>query len=210
MKMDIKNIPTYFINMDEHTDKKKSTESALEIIGFKNVTRVPGVGGFGQNIGNTMAHIKAISTALESTSGPFIIFEDDIAIKNSNTIIDIPETADALYLGISKWGLYNGHGQKIISIEQHGKNLYRIYNMLTTHGILYFNRDYAKLLMKAYSFLVSVSEPVDKANAELMKYFEVYGLSDPMVYQEVENEDTTNFTLPGISYADKFSAFCYN
>jgi hypothetical protein len=210
MKIDIKNIPTYFINMDEHTDKRKSTESALEILGFKNVTRVPGVGGFGQNIGNTMAHIKAISTALESTGGPFVIFEDDIVIKNPNTIIDIPETADALYLGISKWGLYNGYGHKIISVEQHSKDLYRIYNMLTTHGILYFNRDYAKLIMKSYDFIVSISEPVDKANAEFIKYFEVYGLTDPMVYQEGINEETTNFTLPGDSSADKFSAFCYN
>lgn len=208
MKIDVRDIPAYFINIDEDIDKRKSAESVLGTLGFKNVTRIPGVTGFGQNIGNTMAQINAISTALDSTDGPFIIFEDDISIKNPKTVIDVPDTADALYLGISKWGLYNGFGHIHISIEEHSEDLYRIYNMLTTHGILYFNRDYAKLLMKAYNFLVSANEPVDKANAEFMKYFEVYALTDPLVYQNFMSEETTNFTLPGSNYTDKFGVFC--
>lgn len=207
MQIDIRDVPVYFINLDEQIDRRKSTESVLDILGFNNVTRISGVTGFGKNRGNTIAHINAISAALESTSGPFAIFEDDIFIKNPNTIIDVPDTADALYLGISKWGLYNGNGYKRISIEQHSKDLYRIYNMLSTHGILFFNRDFAKLLIKAYDFIVSTNEPVDKANAELIKYFEVYGLTDPLVYQHGINEKTTNFTLPGPNYTNKFGAF---
>jgi hypothetical protein len=207
MQIDIRDVPAYFINMDEHIDRRKSTESALDILGFKNVTRVTGVPGLGQNIGNAMAQMNAISIALESTNGPFAIFEDDIFIKNPNTVVDVPETADALYLGISRWGLYNGTGHKRISIEKHSRDLYRIYNMLSTHGILYFNRDYAKLIMKAYDFIVSTNEPVDKANAEMMKYFEVYGLTDPMVYQDGINEKGTNFILPGPNAVRKYEVF---
>jgi hypothetical protein len=54
---------------------------------------------------------------------------------------------------------------------------------------------------------VSISEPVDKANAELVKYFEVYGLTDPMVYQDGINEKETNFTLPGPNATNKSGVF---
>jgi hypothetical protein len=205
--VEINKIPAFYINMDADVHKKESTESVLKILGFESVTRISGIEGLGKIVGCTMAHIKAIGTALESTSGPFAIFEDDIFIKNPNTTIDVPDSADALYVGISRWGIYNGTGHTRISVEQHSRDLYRIYNMLSTHGIVYFNRDYAKLLMRSYDFLVSVSEPVDKANAELVKYFEVYGLTDPMVYQDGINEKETNFTLPGPNATNKFGAF---
>ena len=35
---------------------------------------------------------------------PFIVFEDDCAIKNFQPEIEIPDDADAVYLGVSSWG----------------------------------------------------------------------------------------------------------
>ena len=204
--MEINKIPAFYINMDADTKKRESTESVLQILGFENVTRVPGTVGSGKILGCTLAHIKAIDTALQATNGSFAIFEDDIFIKNPNTKINIPETADALYLGISRWGIYNGTGHRHIAIEKYDRDLYRVYNMLSTHGILYLNREYAKLIMKAYDFFVSTSDAMDKANAELMKYFEVYALTDPMVYQDGINEKETNFVLPGPNFTNKFGA----
>jgi hypothetical protein len=178
----------------------------LKILGFENVTRVAGVPQANSRLGCTMAHSEAIRIALRKTDGPFAIFEDDIFIKNPNTKIDVPETADALYVGISRWGIYNGTGHRRISIEQHDRDLYRVYNMLSAHGIVYFNRDYAKLLLRSYEFYLHINDVQDKGNAELMKYFEVYGLADPMVYQDGINEKETNFTLPGPNSTNKFGA----
>lgn len=192
--------------MDADVDKKESTESVLGILGFQSVTRVAGIPHANSRIGCTMAHSEALRVALRETDGPFAIFEDDIFIKNPNTIIDVPKTADALYVGISRWGIYNGTGHRRISIEQHDKYLYRIYNMLSAHGIVYFNRDYAELLLRSYQFYLDTNDVQDKANAELLKYFEVYGLTDPMVYQHGINEKETNFTLPGPNSTNKFGA----
>jgi len=192
--------------MDADVHKKESTESVLKILGFENVTRVAGVPQANSRLGCTMAHSEALRVALRETDGPFAIFEDDIFIKNPNTTIEVPDTADALYLGVSRWGIYNGTGHRRISIEQHDRNLYRVYNMLSAHGIVYFNRDYAKLLLRSYQFYLDTDDVQDKGNAELMKYFEVYGLADPMVYQDGINEKETNFTLPGPGATNKFGA----
>jgi len=192
--------------MDADVHKKESTESVLKILGFENVTRVVGIPQANSRLGCTMAHSEALRVALRETDGPFAIFEDDIFIKNPNTTIDVPDTADALYLGVSRWGIYNGTGHRRISIEQHDRNLYRVYNMLSAHGIVYFNRDYAKLLLRSYQFYLHINDVQDKGNAELMKYFEVYGLADPMVYQDGINEKETNFTLPGPNSTNKFGA----
>ena len=204
--MEINTIPAFYINMDADVHKKESTESVLKILGFENVTRVAGVPQANSRLGCTMAHSEALRVALRETDGPFAIFEDDIFIKNPNTTIEVPDTADALYLGVSRWGIYNGTGHRRISIEQHDRNLYRVYNMLSAHGIVYFNRDYAKLLLRSYQFYLDTDDVQDKGNAELMKYFEVYGLADPMVYQDGINEKETNFTLPGPGATNKFGA----
>ena len=204
--MEINKLPAFYINLDSDTKKRESTESVLQVLGFSDVTRVIGIPQANSRLGCTMAHTEALRVALEKTDGPFVIFEDDIFIKNPNTKINVPETADALYLGISRWGIYNGTGHRRISIEQHDRQLYRIYNMLSAHGIVYFNRDYAKLLMKSYEFYRSTNDVQDKANAELMKYFEIYALADPMVYQDGINEKETNFVLPGASFTNKSGA----
>jgi GR25 family glycosyltransferase involved in LPS biosynthesis len=204
MKIDIREIPTYYINLDDHVEKRKSTEKVLDSLGFKDVTRVPGVLNANSRLGCTLAHSKALETALESSKGPFLVLEDDILVRNKSTVFDVPDTADALYLGISRWGLYNGKGHRQISVEKHDDSIYRLYNMLSGHAILYFNEDYAKLLLKSYKFYELTSDVQDKANAELMKYYEVYGLTNPVFYQEGINEKETNFALPGPKAFDKF------
>jgi hypothetical protein len=204
MKINLLDIPTYFINLDDHTDKRKSTEDLLEKLGFNNVNRVAGVYNENSRVGCTLAHAKALDLALERGGAPFLILEDDIALKNNKTSFDIPDTADAFYLGISRWGLYGGTGHRQISLEKHNEELYRIYNMLSAHAILYLNDEYAKMLLKSYKFYVDTKDVQDKGNAELMKYYEVYALSSPMFYQEGINEKETNFLLPGPKAYDKF------
>lgn len=206
MLINVTEIPTYFINLDQHTEKRESTEAVLSELGFKNVKRVPGVFDSNSRLGCTLAHKKALETALDETDGPFLILEDDIKIRNRITTYDIPDSTDALYLGISRWGIYNGKGFRQISIERHSEDIYRLYNMLSGHAILYINREYAKLLVQAYQFYVDTVDVQDKGNAELMKYFEVYGLTNPIFYQEGINEKETNFLLPGPRAVGKFEA----
>lgn len=204
--MNITELPVFYINLDEHVEKRESTEAVLASMGFTDVTRVAGVPHKNSRLGCTMAHAEALRVALNGSHGPFLIVEDDIKVKNPNVIVDVPDSADALYLGISRWGIYNGTGHRRISVEQYSPELFRLYNMLSAHAIVYFNRDYARMLLKAYDFYFVTNDVQDKANAELMKYFEVYGLRDPIFFQEGINEKETKFVLPGDNSVNKFGA----
>jgi hypothetical protein len=190
-------IPIFYINMDQDADKRVQLEKTLSDRGFKSVTRVPGVEGIGKINGITAAHIKAISYAIESVGFPFIVLEDDVVLNNINTDVILPADADAIYLGISTWGVYNGTGHKQISVEKYDQNFYRVYNMLSTHAIMFLSLDYAKMILRSYEFFLSASEAMDKANAELAKYFNVYGLTNPLFYQSGINQKYTDFSLPG-------------
>jgi hypothetical protein len=196
MQIDIRDVPVYFINLDKDTDKRKSTENVLNEVGFKRITRIAGTANENSALGCTISQINALKIAIDECDGPFVMVEDDIVLNNKKTIFNIPENTDAIYLGLSMWGVYNGKGHVQISAEKHNESFYKLHNMLSTHAIMYTNKDYVKLLLKCYEFSIKTEGPLDKVNAELMKYFEVYGLSNPMFYQEGINQRWTNFTLP--------------
>jgi GR25 family glycosyltransferase involved in LPS biosynthesis len=206
MQIDIRDVPIYFINLDKDIEKRNSTENVLSNVGFKKINRIAGEVSENKILGCTLAHCKALEKAIDECDGPFLIVEDDIVLKNKNTIFNIPDNSDAIYLGLSMWGIYNGTGYLQTSVEKHDNDFHRLYNMLATHAIMYTNKEYAKLILKCYNFSIKTKHPLDLVNAELMKYFDVYALSDPMFYQEGVNDRWTNFTLPyrksfGIEYA---------
>ena len=43
MKINIRDIPTYYINLDNQEERRQSTEYTLNRLNFKSVTRVSGV-----------------------------------------------------------------------------------------------------------------------------------------------------------------------
>jgi hypothetical protein len=43
MKLNLLDLPVYYINLDEETEKKKRTETLLGELGFKDVTRLSAI-----------------------------------------------------------------------------------------------------------------------------------------------------------------------
>ena len=43
MKLNLCELPVYYINLDQDEEKRKSTETLLKRLGFTNVIRVPAV-----------------------------------------------------------------------------------------------------------------------------------------------------------------------
>ena len=74
---------------------------------------------------------------------PFMVLEDDISITNGKfpDTITIPDYCDIVYTGISPWGLVpgdcDGTPHSIIASDTYIPGVVRIYNMLSTHGILF-------------------------------------------------------------------------
>ena len=102
MKIDLKEIRVYYINLDCDTLKRERTENMLKSMGFKYVTRVPAIEHEkGRVVGCARSHHHILS----SYCPPFIILEDDCTLNSDfDGFIDVPDNADAVYLGISHWG----------------------------------------------------------------------------------------------------------
>ena len=181
MDINLREIPAIYINLPSATIKNKCMISTLEGCGFKNIIRIDGV----ENQKNPIAGCSAAHFhALSKYKPPFIIFEDDCVAKKFLPEIEVPDDADAVYLGISSWGRLNAHSGPYVLYEQVNKDLLRIYNMLSAHAVLYLSPLYTELCKKiAYHAGFVIEDYQDIGFAEIQKWFNVYAFNEPMFFQ---------------------------
>lgn len=194
MKINILEIPVFYINLKKDVEKNKSTLQTLKRAGFKNINRFDAILGDAKKDGCAKSH-QAFLKEID-IDGPFIVFEDDIELNGYfDPIIELPDDTDALYLGLSRFSLINGRTDRNLIAERVDEDIYRIYNMLAAHAILYVNKEYYKFLGKAIQAMLDVNRNQDNARAETMKYFNVYALNTPLFYQGGKHEPVTKFVL---------------
>jgi GR25 family glycosyltransferase involved in LPS biosynthesis len=183
--MKLSEIKTYYINLDDDKDKRDNMESMLSSLGFSDYERFPGIKAEG---GCRKSHHKLLSSGVKP---PFIVLEDDCALKTEVTEMEIPDDIDMIYLGISAFGYYNGN-ISTVAYKEITNEVSRVYNMLSTHAMLYLSDRYIKMIEYIADYCsYKTNQPFDKAIAEIAKYFEVYALNDPFFYQDTYNKPHT-------------------
>jgi len=125
----------YYINSElpHFAGKQKLMEDKLSKIGLPyERLAVPSQDDATVNI-VARAHRDATILGLEQNRFPILILEDDAELCSEFPYeLDICEDADVIYFGVS---CYNaGHGQ--MRVENYNDQYYRIFNSLSTHGIL--------------------------------------------------------------------------
>lgn len=191
MKIKLTELPVYYINLEEETHKKTYMQEMLAELGFGNINRFNAIKDEKSRHGCSLSHYTLLKKLAE-TDGPFIVMEDDLRPLEFLDEIEIPDNADAFYLGNSRYGLYNGKGMHKISAELIDDKLYRLYNMLGAHAILYTSPQYVKDLLKMFEFDIAIKDHHDKSRAASMKYYNIYSFDDPMFYQYWYHENVTN------------------
>jgi hypothetical protein len=125
MNLDLREIPAVYMNLEQHTEKNENMQKILKECGFKTIIRVEGVPRPDCPVaGCSAAHHKG----LLEIDPPFVLFEDDCMIKNFRPEIEVPDDADAVYLGISSWGRMNGHSGPYVKYEHVQDDLYRVFD----------------------------------------------------------------------------------
>jgi hypothetical protein len=190
-------IPVFYISLDTKTQQHEYVEGFLAQKGFKHVTRLPGVVSDTKRMGVALAHKNALEHCLNAAEGYFIILEGDVAPWAVCNHIEIPYDTDAVYLGVSRWGLKNGVGTKRVAVTQHSDQLFRVWNMLAAHAILYTNHEYARFIAGAIDTMIDMGTNQDKARAETQKYWNIYATKMPMFFQTGVYQKDTRFELPG-------------
>lgn len=163
--------------------------------------------------GCAAGHLKIIRQALLSQKEngpfqPFLVLEDDAwpnlfdTEEQNKTMwtIDVPEDADAVYVGISSsannlstlmWDQF-GHKLRVIPSPQ-CPSVWRILTMLSTHAILYVSKRYAIDHMLALVQYLRTREldqdkkiyPVghDTFISQMQLSYNVYAMKRPLFYQ---------------------------
>lgn len=182
MKLIFKDLDFYFLTCDEKRKKHMYNE-------FKefNLIQVSPILG----IDKVMSGITGMSKILDLASQkkifkPFVIFEDDVKkFREFDKFIETPDNIDILYIGISNHGLNENIIGKpgIVCFENKDKNFIRVYNMLSTHGIIICSIrgliSFQKCLFEDYF----KKRPYDISICNIQPYLNVYALKEPFVYQ---------------------------
>lgn len=144
---------------------------------------------------------------------PFIIVEDDVQLFHDCENVELPDDADALYLGVSKW-IYPhayetlGRGFHIQEngpdrIKDAGEAVTRISGMTGTHAILFINPEYVRRFIARMVARLPYSTPHDLVFTTLQPEFNIFALKKPMFYQDRllgGQEAVTRLVYDGLRY----------
>lgn len=206
MKLDLREIPVHYINLDSDIEKKESVENALAELNFKNFNRfsaIRGTNNSSKREDGTWSHdsIAAQGCAashaalLKELTPPFIILEDDCLPKSFSPILEFPDDADCIYLGISDWGRAFGQSGPFVHFKPINETMAKIYNMLSTHAMLFLNQEYQNMCRRIAENAVEIANHLDIGYAEIHRYFNVYAPIDPLFFQSTSPPGSTNTPL---------------
>jgi len=199
VKVKLTDIPVYYVNLEGEDEKRKHTESMLKNLGFKYVQRFDAIRHeAGRIVGCARSHHGILSMDIEP---PFIILEDDCVINTKfKNEVDIPDDADALYLGISHWGRYIGHSGPFVHTTKVNNEIVRVHNMLATHAIMYISKEYIDICRRvAYHHGYEIEDHLDIGFAEIHKFYNVYSFDEP-IFRQYEWSAVTTGRISENSY----------
>lgn len=203
MKIDLREIPVVYINLDSATKNAEVMESSLKAAGFKHVFRKsacilpcpPGtIASNAHYVGCGQSHYEVLTDKSHST--PMLILEDDAAFTpDFNPILTLPDCTDGVYLGIS-------HGNRFYHTKKVNDEYLRIGHVLATHAILYVSENYRTNMAHICSHMINeIHQPWDMGAANLQMSYQVYTPKMPMFYQSNDRESANqweHYTLGGL------------
>lgn len=220
MEIDLFEIDYYYINLEEHSDRRNSIVEKLTTLGIPDsrITRINGIraDGIPQDSvfrGCFMSQLEALKKA-RKFGVPFIIVEDDIEINSFERIVEIPDDSHCIYLGLSSWGFSPSKDSNLASLnsiitDNVNRRIARIFNMLSSHAIMYIDMGYVDELILGLEHNLAGGQIKSPVEGIGMKYFggnllpcdivmatkqyhnNVYALRNPIFYQDGKHEYCT-------------------
>jgi hypothetical protein len=214
MQLDLRQCETMALSLPEDAPRRESVTAHCNQLAL-SWRMIDGVKATPGRIGCALSHLRALR--LSQPGVPLLILEDDIGVSESFTpVIDIPDDADAVYLGGTIYGAidlvdYVGFTDSVAADEVNDQ-LLRVYNLLSTHAILHVTERFKAAAAEAILYSIADRDwEHDKAMARLQESSTVYAWRRPMFYQAAalqrpeagqRQEDATNIVIrpqpPGI------------
>jgi hypothetical protein len=220
MQINLLETDFYYINLEEDKERNDSLVNKLTSLGLSkdrifriDAIKAEGIPQDGVFRGCFLSQLKALKEA-RAKDRPFVILEDDVVVNQFEKSLEIPDDSQCVYLGISSWGFTPASDSNLARLnslitDNTSLNIARIFNMLSSHSIMYIDMNYVDLLISRLEENFSgntIESSVEKIG---MRYFggtmlpcdvimadqqynnKVYALRDPIFYQDGKHEYCT-------------------
>jgi len=181
--MDIRAVDVIFLHGPNRPERRAHMESMLQKAGLTGECHI-GICGSA-----VLGLIELFKKRMEGEFKPFIYLEDDCNTTDwFRHIINVPNDADCVYLGISKWSMHPSVNKAVIGIQadyvETNSEVVRLVNMLSNHAILFLSRKWTESCLAAYETTATWESPdYDILQSRNMKSYNVYALKEPLFYQ---------------------------
>lgn len=210
MKINIRTLPTYYINLDNQEKRRQATEYTLNRLNFTSVTRVPGIQHDDPKVGCARSQHKVMSDS--SIPTPFLLMEDDCVFTGVNDFeYEIPDDADALFIGNSQWARYLNFSGPFLHYKKIDAKIVKVYNMLAAHAVIYFNDEFRQVCSRISKYSgYEIMDHMDIGYAEIQRYYNVYALNEPLFKQSGHNGGVTSSKITDIGVSEENSESFFN
>jgi hypothetical protein len=212
MKIDLTKIPILYLNMDDdkirYRDINIMFNDLVEYLGFdkNNIYRIPGTyrNPIKQN-GVSEAHLAAMEFS-KQFDGPFLVLEDDVElVPFTNTVLDIPDNSDAVYLGTMKFGLEfekayarppklppDGITVNVVpDVYPDNPEIYRVLSMSGGQAILYVTDTFRTIVENSCKWGIDQSTHHDTYLATVQRLAYIYCYNKPFFINKTCRWDST-------------------
>lgn len=181
MRIDLRKVPVSWASIEKNTDRHAKMGEMFKHLGIEQTHQINGAMTDPYTIGIADSHILGISGKL-----PILMMEDDCAVTgNWVPIIEVPDDADAVYLGTSWYGMIRKTSvfQGCVCSD-YSKHYVKPYNMLGLHAVLYLTERYRdRVIDLLEEFKENPVGGCDEVIAMEMKKYNIYAERDPFFYQ---------------------------
>lgn len=199
--LDLSDITYYVINLKEDEKRRNHISSQLDALGYK-YQFIEGIRQGTKLHGIAQSHMKILR--MPELRIPFAILEDDTCfVDDFPSRIELPANTDAFYPGLSKFGIQvpgklSRSAWDNIRYVRYADNLYRVFNMLATHAVVYLTEAFQQAALDSMEKGIAV-RGIDFAGdsyyAKLQASYLVLAPRQPFCYQAEE--------LGGVEFATR-------
>jgi hypothetical protein len=179
-------------NSPKYTARKHTMLWLLQSIGFSHVEHF-----LSDNIPYPACLVKATRDILQKyIDEPVLVLEDDLAFTDQ-CMFEIPENADAIYLGLSECAAHPIHNYNSgpSQFEYYSDHTVKVLNMLSAHAVFYKTRRYKEAVIESMNRALERRLLNDIELTRLQPMFNVYAGVSPMFYQSRVFNLTPRYTI---------------
>ena len=211
--MNLIDIKTYYINLENRTDRKDHVENELSLLGIKNFERVNAVKLQNGALGCSISHLKCIEQAKERKEECIFVCEDDILFLDKILLL----TYFSSFIKKShEWDVIIISGNNMLPYHPIDETCIQVMACQTTTGYIVKNHYYDTLInnyKKGIQLLMKFPEnkkeyAIDKYWLELQKKDKWYLIIPLSVVQREDYSDIEQKKIDFRSYMLNYNK-CY-